>query len=127
MELLDLTFLFRHENVIFLVPPGVGKTHPAIALAIKACSHCFKAYFTTMHTLLVKLKETQSKGEAYLSASLVIVDEAGYLPVESREAYLFIQFISYRYEKSSTILTLLHCPVLGEYLSLNVYQCLYII
>ena len=80
-----------------------------------------------MHTLIVKLKETQSKGKAYLSASLVIVDEAGYLPVESREAYLFIQFISYRYEKSSTILTLWHCPVFGEYLSLNVYQCLYII
>jgi DNA replication protein DnaC len=80
-----------------------------------------------MHPLLVKLKETQSKGEAYLSASLVIVDEAGYLPVESREAYLFIQFISYRYEKSSTILTLLHCSVIGEYLSLNVYQYLYMI
>ncbi|MBM3300077.1 MAG: IS21-like element helper ATPase IstB [Deltaproteobacteria bacterium] len=105
MELFDLTFLARHENVIFLGPPGVGKTHLAIALAIKACSHGFKVYFTTMNTLIGKLKETQSKGKAYLSASLVIVDEAGYLPVESREAYLFFQFISYRYEKSSTILT----------------------
>jgi DNA replication protein DnaC len=105
MELFDLTFLSRHENVIFLGPPGVGKTHLAVALAIKACSHGFKVYFTTMHTLIAKLKETQSKGKAYLSASLVIVDEAGYLPVDSREAYLFFQFISYRYEKSSTILT----------------------
>jgi len=58
-----------------------------------------------MHQLISKLKETQSKGKAYLSSSLVIVDEAGYLPVDSREAYLFFQFISYRYEKSSTILT----------------------
>jgi len=105
MEVFDLTFLARHENVVFLGPPGVGKTHLAIALAIKACSHGFKVYFTTMHTLIGKLKETQSKGKAYLSASLVIVDEAGYLPVDSREAYLFFQFISYRYEKSSTILT----------------------
>jgi hypothetical protein len=77
----------------------------AAALAIKACSHGFKVWFTTMHQLISKLKETQSKGKAYLSSSLVIVDEAGYLPVDSREAYLFFQFISYRYEKSSTILT----------------------
>ena len=105
MELFDLTFLARRENVIFLGPPGVGKTHLAIALAIKACSHGFRVCFTTMHTLIGKLKESQSKGKAYLSASLVIVDEAGYLPVDSREAYLFFQFISYRYEKSSTIIT----------------------
>jgi DNA replication protein DnaC len=105
MELFDLTFLAKHENVIFLGPPGVGKTHLAVSLAIKACSHGFKVYFTTMNTLIGKLKETQSKGKAYLSASLVIVDEAGYLPVDSREAYRFFQFISYRYEKSSTIIT----------------------
>jgi DNA replication protein DnaC len=105
MELFDLTFMTKHENVIFLGPPGVGKTHLAIALAIKACSHGFRVCFTTMHTLIGKLKESQSKGKAYLSASLVIVDEAGYLPVDSREAYLFFQFISYRYEKSSTIIT----------------------
>ncbi len=55
--------------------------------------------------LLKISKENQSKGKAYLSASLVIVDEAGYLSVESREAYLFFQFVSYRYEKSSTIIT----------------------
>jgi len=105
MELFDLTFLAKHENVIFLGPPGVGKTHLAIALAIKACSHGFRVCFTTMNTLIGKLKVSQSKGKAYLSASLVIVDEAGYLPVDSREAYLFFQFISYRYEKSSTIIT----------------------
>lgn len=105
MELFDLTFLAKHENVIFLGPPGVGKTHLAVSLAIKACSHGFKVYFTTMNTLIGKLKESQSKGKAYLNSSLVIVDEVGYLPVDSREAYLFFQFISYRYEKSSTIIT----------------------
>ena len=61
MELFDLTFLTRHENVIFLGPPGVGKTHLAVSLAIKACSHGFKVYFTTMNTLIGKLKESQSK------------------------------------------------------------------
>jgi DNA replication protein DnaC len=105
MELFDLTFLTRRENVIFLGPPGVGKTHMAIALATKACFHGFKVYFTTMNTLIGKLKESQSKGKAYLSSSLVIVDEVGYLPVTTHEAYLFFQFISYRYEKSSTIIT----------------------
>jgi len=106
MELFDLTFLTRHENVIFLGPPGVGKTHLAISLAIKACYHGFKVYFTTMNTLIGKLKEEgQSKGKAYLSSSLVIVDEVGYLPVTTQEAYLFFQFISYRYEKSSLIIT----------------------
>lgn len=105
MELFDLRFLTDHENIIFLGPPGVGKTHLAIALAIKACGHGLKVYFTTMQTLIAKLKEPQSKGKAFLSASLVIVDEVGYLPVDSREAHLFFQFVSYRYEKSSTILT----------------------
>jgi len=105
MELFDLTFLAKHENVIFLGPPGVGKTHLAVSLAIKACSHGFRVYFTTMNTLIGKLKESQSKGKAYLNSSVVIVDEVGYLPVDSREAYLFFQFISYRYEKSSTIIT----------------------
>ena len=105
MELFDLTFIPKHENVIFLGPPGVGKTHLAISLATKACCHGFKVYFTTMNTLISKLKESQSRGKTYLNSSLVIVDEVGYLPVDSREAYLFFQFISYRYEKSSTIIT----------------------
>ena len=105
MELFDMTFLSRQENVIFLGPPGVGKTHLAIALAIKACYHGFKVYFTTMHTLIAKLKESQSKGKAFLSSNLVIVDEVGYLPVTRQEAYLFFQFVTYRYERSSTIVT----------------------
>ena len=105
MALFDLSFLPRHENVIFLGPPGVGKTHLAISLAIKACHHGFKVYFTTMDTLMRKLKESQSKQKAYLTSALVIVDEVGYLPIDSREAYLFFQFISRRYERNSTIIT----------------------
>jgi len=105
MELFDLSFLTRHENVIFLGPPGVGKTHLAIALAIKACHLGFTVYFTTMDTLMVKLKEPHTRSKAYLKSNLVIVDEAGYLPVDSKEAYLFFQFVSYRYERSSTIVT----------------------
>ena len=98
MELFDLTFISKHENVIFLGPPGVGKTHLAISLAIKACYHGFKVYFTTMDTLIRKLKENQARKKAYLTSALVVVDEVGYLPVDTQEAYLFFQFISYRYE-----------------------------
>jgi len=105
MELFDLTFITKHENVIFLGPPGVGKTHLAISLAIKACNHGFKVCFTTMDALVKTLKENNNKSKAYLNANLVIVDEVGYLPVDNKEAYLFFQFISYRYEKSSTIIT----------------------
>ena len=105
MGLFDLDFIRQKENAIFLGPPGVGKTHLAISLAIKACYHGFKTYFTTMDTLMRKLKETQSKRKAYLTSALVVVDEVGYLPVDSKEAYLFFQFVSQRYEKHSTIIT----------------------
>ena len=105
MALFDLDFIGKQENVIFLGPPGVGKTHLAIALATKACCHGFKVYFTTMDTLMRKLKEPQSRHKAYLTSSLVVVDEVGYLPIDSKEAYLFFKFVSYRYERSSTIIT----------------------
>lgn len=105
MRLFDLEFIRQKQNVIFLGPPGVGKTHLAISLAIKACYHGFKVYFTTMDRLMKKLKEAQSRHKAYLTSSLVIVDEVGYLPIDRREAYLFFQFISDRYERNSTIIT----------------------
>jgi DNA replication protein DnaC len=105
MTLFDLEFIRNQEDVLFLGPPGVGKTHLAISLAIKACYHGFKVYFMTMDSLMRKLKEPQTRHKAYLTSSLVVVDEVGYLPIDSQEAYLFFQFVSYRYEKSSTILT----------------------
>ena len=81
MELFDLSFITNKENVIYLGPPGVGKTHLAISLAIKACHHGFKVYFTTMDRLIKKLKEGATRQKAYLNSSLVVVDEVGYLPV----------------------------------------------
>jgi DNA replication protein DnaC len=105
MELFDLTFVGRQENVIFLGPPGVGKTHLAIAVAIKACHHGLSVYFTTLDDLMIKLKSQQGLNRPYLKAKLVVIDEVGYMPMERQEAHLFFQFVSYRYERSSTILT----------------------
>ena len=97
MGLFDLTFLARQENVFFLGPPGVGKTHLAVALGVKAAHAGYSIYFTTMAELVAKLKEDD--------ASLVIVDEVGYTPIDRRECYLFFRFISRRYEQDSLVIT----------------------
>lgn len=110
MTLFDLQFVQQKENVIFLGPPGVGKSHLAVALAIKAAHFGVTIYFTTMADLMAKLKQDAAdnrigKGRGYLKSGLLIVDEVGYMPIDRKEAHLFFQFVCYRYEKSSTIMT----------------------
>lgn len=110
MSLFDLQFVQQKENVIFLGPPGVGKSHLAVALAIKAAHFGISIYFTTMADLMVKLKKDAAdshigKGRGYLKSGLLVVDEVGYIPIDRKEAHLFFQFVCHRYEKSSTIMT----------------------
>ena len=110
MSLFDLTFIRQKGNVIFLGPPGVGKTHLAISLALKACQAGISIYFTNMEDLIKKLRKDYEagkpgKGRSYYKSSLVIVDEVGYTPVNREECNLFFRFIANRYERASTIIT----------------------
>lgn len=110
MGLFDLAFIERKENIIFLGPPGVGKTHLAVALAVKAAECGERIHFTTMAELIDRLREDRQTGRIgrarrCYKSSLVVVDEVGYTPIDRDECNLFYQFIAMRYEKSSTIIT----------------------
>ena len=107
----ELGFVERKENVVLLGPPGVGKTHLAISLAIAAAQNGRRVYYGTLAELITSLEEARAAGTlarrlAVLShPSLLVVDELGYLPVNQTGAVLFFQLMSRRYERASTVLT----------------------
>ena len=104
-------FIRQTDNVLFMGPPGVGKSHLAVALAVKAIKNGFSATHFLLDDLMHVLKGDAAipprrlKAKRYLNSSLLVIDEVGFRPLDRQEANLFFRLVSARYEKGSIILT----------------------
>jgi DNA replication protein DnaC len=106
-----LDFVVARENVVFLGPPGTGKTHLAIGLGIRACQAGHRVAFATASEWVGRLADAHAQGRLQDELTrlgripLIIVDEVGYIPFEAEAANLFFQLVSSRYERASVIVT----------------------
>ena len=110
-QLLDFRFIDERDNLIFIGPPGVGKTHLAIGIGQKAIQAGYKVMFTTALGLVETLEMAEIKGELKKRLNqiskydLVIIDELGYLPMSKQSNHNLYQLINTLYEYRSIILT----------------------
>jgi len=110
-ELGELGFIDHAHNVLFVGPAGTGKTHLSIALGLKACGQRRRVLFTPAMGLLDQMvaavvSHTLGKMlEALGRLDLLIVDELGYMPIDTQRGNLFFQLVSRRYEKGSIVLS----------------------
>ena len=110
-ELATLTFVSEAANILFLGPPGVGKTHLAVALGLRAIEHGFGVYFVRAQDLFEDLRRAQAEHRldrrmrVYLAPKLLIIDEFGVWPYDRLAATAFFSLVSARYERGSILLT----------------------
>ena len=106
-----LDFVAGKQNVVFLGPPGTGKTHLATALGIRACQAGHRVAFANATEWVARLSSAHSQGVLHKElrqlvwTPLLIIDEVGYLPFDVEAANLFFQLVSSRYERASVIVT----------------------
>lgn len=110
-QLSELTWIDGLYNLVISGPPGVGKSHMAIALAYHACEQGYKAGYTSMQSLVQCLRteeidrRSRTKLNRIRKSNLLVIDEVGYLPISSSEGNLFFQLISELQEQTSILIT----------------------